>query len=200
MPCSLWGRIRKKMGRFDLTAGANTQSSSLSKIGMDLKASVGDSKLLVDGVVDAESDSVVAVDTVQFEQSLAAAGGKLTLIPTYCMPAHKGYIELKYRKSDIEVKVNADKKKQKFAIKKVLGSSAGSIKPSIDTKGNFEFEYSRPLGFGSLAATYYKSSNIVDLKFTDGPWEARLAAPLHNFRSYNNNVKFSIQRAFDVTE
>ena len=198
MPYGLWGRIKKTVGGVSLMARAETKSSNMNKFDVDLLASVADSKVLLEGVADAEASSV-SVENVEVTQGFDAPGGSLTVKPRYNIPSGKGDVKVAYAVSDVKVTIDATKTKQKVAVEKFLGGDLGSIKPSINTNGDIEVDYIRPLGSGILTVGY-KPNTVVDLKYTDGPWEATISAPANNLRNFDKEVNFKVRRAFDVTE
>lgn len=199
MPYGVWGRIRKTIGKVTFMAQADTTSSRMNQFDLDLQASLADSSVQVESRADVD-DSTLAIQKVRVTQAFdTPRGGRLTLKPGYSLPARKGDVKLLYSISDFKVTIDADQKKQKIAVEKRLGVKAGSIKPSITSNGDVELEYSRPIGSGVLAATY-KPKKSVDLKYTDGPWEAIISAPADNLSNLQNRVNFRITRAFDVAE
>ncbi|KAL7564046.1 hypothetical protein ACA910_006952 [Epithemia clementina (nom. ined.)] len=198
MPYSVWGRIKKTIGKVNLSVRADTKSSSMNKFDLDLQASVADSKIQIEGKADGD-DSTLSINKFKLTQGFDAAGGRLTLKPAYSIPARKGDLQLTYSVSDVEVTIDADMNKQKVSVQKALGSAAGTIKPSINTVGEFELEYKKPIGTGLLTSTY-KPNKMVDLKYTDGPWEAVLSAPVDDLRNFDKRVNFKVSRAFDVTQ
>lgn len=222
MPCSFWGRVKKSAAfGSKLSCLVETSSSDFHKLAVDLRATKDSASLQVTGSVTVEEKKVeekkaqkkqpqkqqpqkqqadFVVQTVKLSQSIVDPlfGGRFTVTPRYNIPKNKADITTSYGLANTFVTLDANLETQKLSVSQVL-KGVGSIKPSIDTNGHVEIQYTRPFASGSLTANY-KHADSLALTYEQGSLVATVVAPpLQELFSSSGKpqdlLKFTIRKA-----
>ena len=121
------------------------------------------------------------------------------MAPTYDLGASKGDLSLAFAmdgSSSIQVDVNTNKQ-AKLSLSQRLGSNH-VIKPSITNSGQFEMDYSTTaMDLGTITTTY-KPKHHVNIKWSDGPWQADFNIPMEGYYNLQDGVKISVKTKVDI--
>lgn len=200
MPFSLWGKVKRTVGMFDLSAKASTKSTAMNKFSLDLQAAAPTSgtAFQLTGTADSE-DLTASPGTIKVTQKIDAGDvGKFTVVPKYNFGSSKADVKVSFARDDTVVTVDADLDKQKLTLSQAIGDN-NVIVPSITSDGDVELEYTRSIGTGALTAGY-KPDSYVGLTYEDGPWSATVTAPITGlYKPTGVKPSFSIRRSVDVT-
>lgn len=200
MPTGVWGRIKKSAFGSKFSCRVDSSSPAFDDWGIDLQASRKSTSIQITGSANIQKDAktaVAEVQSVKLSQSMVDpfVGGRLTVTPRYNVAKKQGAVTTSYGLASTYVTVDATLDKQKVSVSQVLQGGRGVLKPSIDTNGILEVQYSRPLAAGSLTANY-KHANALGLKYEKGPWVASLVTPAVEklASSTLEDLKFNIRR------
>lgn len=223
MPCSLWGRVKKSAAfGSKLSCLVETSSKDFHHLSVDLRATKDSASLQVTGSVTVEDEPSKAtkqskstskirpsrqasfeVQSVKLSQTIRdpLVGGRLTVTPRYNIVKDKADITTSYGLAGTFLTLDATADTQKLSIRQeILG---GSIKPSLDTNGRVEVQYTRPIASGSLTASY-KHDDSLGLMYEQGSLVATVVAPpvqdLISLSCKPQDVKFSIRKAVYLTD
>jgi hypothetical protein len=197
MPFSLWGKAKRNIAGWNLSARADVDSSDMNTVGVDLRADSGATTLQVTGIANSNADeSSMQVGSVKVSQKLNALGGSWVLSPRYNVRANKGDVTIAYGIQDTVVSIVADLKKSKVTIRQNIGDN-NQVAPSITTDGKVELEYRRSVLTGTVTTTV--KPDVLGVQWQDGPWQANMKAPLDGgFSGLKDRTQFSVRRVVDV--
>jgi hypothetical protein len=197
MPYSLWGRVRRSVGGFNLSAKVDCKSSNPNLLGLNLQAAAPSGTVVqLTGSTDTEKGTFSA-GNVKVTQSVDTGMGKFVITPTYSVKGKTGDVKLSYGVADTVLTIDANLDKQKITVSQMIGDN-NLVEPSFSTDGDVEFEYRRSIGQGALTAAY-KPDAYVGVSYEDGPWVATFRAPISGLYKPTDGVKVNIRRAVDVT-
>jgi hypothetical protein len=218
MPYSFWGKIKRSIGGWNLSARADADSGDLSVVGLQLQAAGRSTAIQVLGsgsrvptttttlpttrtTTSAETRLTVAVSSVKLSKNINGWGGKWTFVPRYNVKTSKGDMTVAFALQDTVVAVDVaglHEGQQKVTVRQQIGPN-NQFSPSLTTAGEIELAYRRSIAAtgGSVTATI-KPDAYVGLKWDDGPWEANLKAPMQGLGKFHDGVKFNIRRTVDV--
>lgn len=195
MPYSLWGRVKRSVGAFNLSAKVDSKSSNPNLLGLDLQAAAPSGTVLQ--VTGSTEKGAFSAGHVKVTQSVDTGMGKFVITPTYSVKGKSGDVKLSYGLADTVLTVDATLDTQKITVSHMIGDK-NLVEPSLSTDGDFEFEYRRSIGQGALTAAY-KPDAYVGVSYEDGPWVATFRAPISGLYKPTDGVKVNIRRAVDVT-
>lgn len=198
MPFSLWGKLKRSFGGWNLSARFDSSSDDLNTWGVDLRAvgAGGSTALQATGAASLAA-TYAEVSNLKLTQKVNGLGGSWTLIPRFNVRSRKADMTVAYAIEDTVVIVDAASNKQKVTINQRIGEN-NAVSPSITTDGEVDFEYRRSLASGSLSATV-KPNDSINLKWEDGPWEANFKVPMEGFHKLRDHgVKVNVRRNVDV--
>lgn len=193
MPYSLWAKVKRSFMGWNFAGRLDADSKDLNQLGIDLKVDGGPvgTGLQLIGTANTESPSV-KVSKIKVSQSVDALGGTWTVIPRYSLDAQKGDVRVAYGIAGAIVAVDASGDKQTLTIAKLLGEK-NRIAPRVSTKGDVEVEYRRLIGTGALTTTL-KPNAFFNVEWEDGPWVARVHAPMDGIKFDREGLDFSVRR------
>jgi hypothetical protein len=224
MPCSFWGRLKKSVAfGSKLSCLVETSTKDFHHLSVDLRATKDSASLQVTGSITVEEQTKATtskskskiqqarqasfeVQSVKLSQSIRdpLVGGRLSVTPRYNILKNEADITTSYGLAGTFVTLDANAEKRKLSIRQeILG---GSIKPSLDTNGKVEVQFTRPFGGaagGSLTASY-KHDDSVGLMYEQGSLVATVVAPpvqqLISLSCKPQDLKFSIRKAVYLTD
>jgi hypothetical protein len=196
LPFNFWGKAKRSIVGWNLSARVDGDSSDLNSIDLDLRADSGSTALQVTGNANAENVDV-QIGSVKLSQKIDALGGSWVLSPRYNVQAKRGDVTVAYGFQDTIVSIDANLDKQKVTIRQNIGD-ATQVAPSISTDGKVELEYRRNVLTGTVTTTV-KPNESVGVQWKDGPWQANMKAPLDGgLAGLKDGVQMNIRRIVDV--
>jgi hypothetical protein len=196
LPFNFWGKAKRSIAGWNLSARVDGDSSDLNSIDLDLRADSGSTALQVTGNANAENVDV-QIGSVKLSQKIDALGGSWVLSPRYNVQAKRGDVTVAYGFQDTIVSIDANLDKQKVTIRQNIGD-ATQVAPSISTDGKVELEYRRNVLTGTVTTTV-KPNESVGVQWKDGPWQANMKAPLDGgLAGLKDGVQMNIRRIVDV--
>ena len=193
---TVWGKVQKKVNGFGLTAGAKLSVAAPEDVDLEFQCDTpSDTKL---AVLASTSGGKVTVNKVKAVQALDTKAGAIIAAPSYDLGTKKGDLSLAFAKDDassIQIDVNTDKD-AKVTLTQRLGANH-VIKPSLTTDGQFELDYDAKVEYGTITTTY-KPNHHVNVKWSDGPWQANFMAPMSGYYNLNDGVKVSVKTKVDI--
>jgi len=197
LPFSVWGKLRREIGDWGVTAKIDANSDDLGHVDLDLQAQGGptDLTLMAQGSVDAGRQSG-ELREVGLQQSFEAPGGNLSLRPRFNLAQGKADVRVEYEHDDTRLQVDADMDSQRITLAQRLDDN-NSISPSISSNGDIELEYRRNIGDGTLTANY-KPNDSTSLKYEEGPWVASADIPMDGYYNFNGGAKLNVRRSVNL--
>jgi hypothetical protein len=193
---TVWGKVSKKVKGFGLGAGAKLSVAAPSDVDLEFTCDTpSDTKLQVQA---SASSGAFTVDKVKAVQALDTPAGSIVASPSYNLGSKKGDLSLAYAKDDassIQLDISTDKD-YKVTLTQRLGDNH-VIKPSITSDGQFAVDYDVKNDYGTITTTY-KPNSHVNVKWSDGPWQANFMAPMGGYYKLNDGVKVSVKTKVDV--
>ena len=194
---SIWGMVTRPFGDFGLTAKAKGSIQDPSSLELSLQLDTPtDTSLMMEA--SAGKGGSFGVSKVKAAQTVDALGGSLILAPTYDLDASKGDVSVAYGRdssSNVQVDVDTDGG-AKLSLMQRVGENH-VLRPSITKAGQFEMNYDTRLDYGTVTTTY-KPNNYVNVKWSDGPWEANFNAPMEGYYNMKEGVKISVKTKVDL--
>jgi len=203
MPYSLWGKVKKTVSGWNLSAKVDSTSKDLSKWGVDLQAATTSTAFQVQAKVsvDASAKSSIAkckadwkLCKVKMSQKAKLGGTAWAVSPCYDVQSGQPDVSVSCGVQNTIVTVDANPDGQKVTVSQKLGDN-NFLKPSVTNAGDVELEYSRTLPTGgSLTATVqpYIETGAMALEYNDGPWSATAKAPLSRLTDVQLNIRRTV--------
>lgn len=199
---SIWGMVTRSVGDFGLTLkakGSPMSDPSNTELSIQCDAPT-DTVLSLEAAATAggKSGFGFGVSKVKAVQSVDALGGSLILAPSYDLAKSKGDLSVAFAKdSDSNVQVDVDSEGgAKLSLMQRVGDNH-VLRPSITKSGDFELNYDTQTDFGKVTTTY-KPNSYVNVKWSDGPWQANFNAPMDGYYNMKEGVKISVKTRMDV--
>ena len=204
MPYSLWGKVKKTVSGWNLSAKVDSTSKDLSKWGVDLQAATASTAFQVQAkvAVDAGAKSSIAkckadwaLGKVKMSQKAKLGATAWTVSPCYDVQSGQPDVSISCGVQDTIVTVDANPGGQKVTVSQKFGDN-NFVTPSVTTAGDVELEYSRmlPTG-GSLTATVqpYIETGAMALEYKDGPRSATAKAPFSRLTDVQLNIRRTVE-------
>ena len=197
MPFSIWGKLQRDVGEWDVSAKLDTYSDSLGLWDLDLEARGGPTDLTVTarGNVDLSSQTGELLE-VGLRQSFEAPGGDLSLFPRFIFAKRMTDVRIEYQHEDTRIQIDADMDSQRISLAHSFDEN-NSFSPSIRSDGEIELEYRRAIGDGVMTANY-KPNHSTIIKYEDGPWVANVDIPMDGYFKFGGGPKLNIRRSVSL--
>ena len=193
---TIWGKVQKTVRGFGLGAGARLAIATPGDVDLDFQCDTPtDTKLTVQA---STNGGEFSVDKVKGIQALDTPVGAVIAAPSYDLGTGKGDLSVAFAKDDassIQVDTNTDKDVKVTLTHRVGASHV--IKPSYTSDGQFELDYDAKVEYGIITTTY-KPDHHINVKWSDGPWQANFLAPLSGYYNLQDGVKVSVKTRVDV--
>jgi hypothetical protein len=201
-PYQLWGRIKRRVGRWILSAKVDSRSEDFYMLGIDLQAASDESLLQVTGLANVDSrggifyrNNNVIVNQVRVTQQVRGLGGDWTIAPSYNVQAEQARLGITLDLRDTILKMDASTELTRFTVSQKIGLN-NAIVPSITTDGDYEIEYRRAFSAGTLAVNWRPDDSIT-MKWREGVWQATVQAPISGYRM-DRGVSVNLRRSVDI--
>lgn len=197
LPFSVWGKLRRDVGDWGVSAKIDASSDNLAILKIDLLAKGGptDLTLRVQGSLDTGRQRG-ELRQVGFSQSIEAPGGDLSLTPRFNLASGKADVTVEYAHDDTRIKIDAGTDHQRITVAQRI-DDANSVSPSITSDGELQFGYRRVVGDGAVTAIY-KPNDRTSLRYEEGPWVATVDIPMDGYFELNSgdamvNIRRSVK-------
>lgn len=189
-PYSHWGKIKRKVQGFALSARGVTDSKTPETIDLDFRADGPSTSLQVTGKFAATSYSI---GKLNIKQSISLPAGRITVSPRYNVGTNKADVGVGYAVGSTSINVESSNKK--LTVAQLVGDR-NVIIPSITTEGKVELSLQRKFdGFGKIT-TSIKPAEAINIKWEEGSYVANIHAPIDGFSI--DKVDVSIKRRVDL--
>jgi len=189
--------VQRKIKGFGLSARGQISVSAPESLDLDFACDTpSDTRLQMKA--SAGKDGSFSVSEVKAVQTVGTLGGSVIVAPTYNLDSSKGDLSVAFAKDNInsiQVDVNTDKE-AKLSLTQKLGASH-ILRPSITSDRQFELDYETRVDYGTITTTY-KPNHHVNVKWSDGPWQANFLAPMDGYYNFKDGVKISVKTKVDV--
>lgn len=196
---SVWGKVKKNVKGFGLSAAGKMSLKQPKFIDFDIQCDTpAETKIQALASTTEGFNGGFSVDKVKMVQALDTDIGAVVIAPTYDMNSRKGDLSLAYANNDsssIQVDVNTDKDAKVTFTKRVGDTTI--FQPSLTTSGQVELQYDTKVAYGTLSTTY-KPDHHVNVKWSDGAWQANFNAPMSGYYNLNEGVKVSVKTKVDI--
>ena len=188
--------VKRSVGSFGLTAKGKGSVRDLENVELSLQCDAPtDTTLSVEALA---GKSGFEISKVKAVQSVSVLDGTFIVAPSYDLASSKGDISVAYGRdssSNVQVDVDTDGGGKLSLMQRVGDSHV--LRPSITKSGQFEMNYDTRLDYGTVTTTY-KPDNYVNVKWSEGPWQANFNAPMDGYYSMKEGVKISVKTKVDV--
>ena len=203
---SVWGIVKRNVKGFGLSVRGQMSLSEPEGVSLDVQCDTPTStNLQLQAVAGGNGGgsviggpSPITVSKMKAVQTIDTPGGALVVAPTYNLDDSKGDVSIAFARdssSSIQVDVNTDMA-AKVSLMQRIGSN-NVIKPSITNDGQFELNYDTRVDYGTITTTY-KPNHHVNIKWSDGPWQANFKIPMEGYYNMQDGVKISVKTKIDV--
>jgi len=197
LPFSVWGKLRRDVGDWGVSAKIDASSENLAILNIDLLAKGGptDLTLNVQGSLDTGRQRG-ELRQVGFSQSMEAPGGDLSLTPRFHIASGKADVTVEYaHNDDTRIKIDAGTDRQRITVAQRI-DDANSISPSITSDGELQLGYRRVVGDNGAVTAIYKPNDRICLRYEEGPWVATVDIPMDGYFELNSgDSTVSIRRS-----
>jgi len=190
LPRSIWGKVSRDVEGWNLSARANVEVEKLDDVDFDIKASNED----LDTSLKLQA-STGGLGKIEVSKGFSALDGDLNVNPRYDAKSSIFDVILGFSKDNSGVKLQASPSNQKLTVSRQI-SDSDKLSPSISSSGAFSLAWERALSGGDKVTTTLNSNESLDMKWEDGPWLAKISAPLDGYR-LGEGVDVSIKRKVD---
>lgn len=191
LPYVVWGKIKRSVGDFDLTAKGSVKSTQLENINLDVNVDGPIGSLQITG----KAGESIAVKGIQYKKAFGALGGKLSLNPRYSVAGNSPDVGVGYTAGGTSVGIDTAGS-TKLTVRQRLGEN-NVVAPTVSTSGDWSLAYTRQMTDSGALTTTYKPNTSLKLEYKDGPWVGSLVSPVDGYVNFGK-MGVTLKRSVDI--